>query len=72
MVKIGTIRLPGQQRTWHLVVTLLPRCWFVGKRYWPQANAPVIVFRGFGPIQAQRYLRTDEARAMAHNARSRA
>lgn len=59
MIKLATIaRHTGP--SWHLLVAPRPGDWFFGERQWPEVARPVLLLKGFGPLQLRRYLTTDE------------
>lgn len=59
MIKLATIARPAGP-SWHLLVAPRPGDWFFGERQWPEVARPVLLMKGFGPLQLRRYLTTDE------------
>ena len=63
MIKVTTFpRAYGPP--WNLLVSPRPRDWFLGDRAWPESGRPVLMFRGFGPVQLRRFLTHEEVEAL--------
>lgn len=63
MIKIVTIpRALGP--SWHVMLCVRPRDWFLGVRAWPSDARPVLLLRGIGPLQLRRYVTHQEANVL--------